>query len=308
MTTKLKLPEPRVYQMDPAYGRWYSEDLKDIGFGSRFAGHLRKGEYHLELGGPAHNYTGFIFVEYCPDVSDVREGVVEHYGPDINEVPPESSFPFMWHIKTAGMQLTPDVFPMVERGVVMGFAWTEGLMVMGQRANTWIRVSKKVAPRLSVQKLAQAIYASIKTWGSVAERVEQKIIIATPEMGGAELIRPLLEETKPRWEAQDARLSDVKDEDVDEFYGCTICRMIAPTHCCIITPERAPYCGFLNYSAVKVFQSYEPSGFMFAIPKGKCLDGVRGWYTGVDEVAYDKSGGRTRKVFLNSCIQYPTTN
>lgn len=308
MTQAPNLGEPRVYHMDPAYGKWYSEDLKDIGFGSRYAGHLRKGEWHLELGGPAHNYMGFVFVEYCPDVSDVREGVVEHYGPDISELPPETSLPFMWHIKAAGMNLTPDIFPMVERGVVMGFSWTEGLMVMGQRANTWLRISKKVAPRLTVQKLAQSLYAAVKTWGSVAERVEQTIVFATPEMGGGELIRPFLNDAKAKWEAQDARLSDLKDDDVDEFYGCTICRMIAPTHCCIVTPQRPPYCGFLNYSALKVFTSYEPSGFMFSVPKGKTLDAGKGWYTGVDEAVYGKSGGRTRKIFLNSCIAYPTTN
>lgn len=308
MSEIAKLSQPRVYHMDPAYGRWYTEDLKDLGFGSRYAGHLKKGEWHLELGGPAHNYTSFIFTEYEGDVGDVREGYVEHYGPDINEVPPESSFPFMWQIKVAGMNLTADIFPMVERGVVMGFAWTEGLMVMGHRSNVWMRISKKVAPRLTVQKLAQAVYASIKTWGAVADAIEQKIIIATPEMGGVDLIKPLLEETKPKWESQDARMADIHDEDVDEFYGCTICRLIAPSHCCVITPDRAPYCGFLNYSSVKVFQTYEPSGFIFPISKGETIDQSKGWYQGVDEVVFEKSGGRTKKVYLNSCIHYPTSN
>lgn len=308
MVQSLRLSTPRVYQLDPAYGRWYQEDLKDIGIGARFAGHLRKGEYHVELGGPKHDYNSCIFTEYCPDVSDVREGVVEHYGPDFNEMPPESSFPFVWHIKAAGMKLSADIFPMVERGVVMGFAWTEGVMLMGQRASVWMRISKKVVPRLTVQKLAQAIYASIKTWGTVAERVEMKIVIATPEMGGKELLRPLLDEARQKWELQDARLADVKDDDVDTFYGCTICRLIAPSHACVITPERPPYCGFLNYSAVKVFETFEPSGFMFAIPKGECLDQAKGWYSGVDRAVYEKSGGRTKKVYLHSCIEYPTTN
>lgn len=303
-----KLPPPREYRMNPAPGQWYTQELKGIGFGSRYGGHLRKGEYHLELGGPKHNYTSFIFVEYVADVGNVDEGLVLHWGPDMNEVPEESSFPFVWHIKVAGMDLTPDIFPMVERGATLGLTWTEGVMVSGNRSNVWMRIGKKVIDRMTFQKLAQSVYAAVKSWGVVAQSVEQRILVATPEMGGTAVIEPLLEEAKRKWEEQEALIGDIKDEDVDEFYGCTVCQLIAPSHVCICTPERPPYCGFLNYSAMKAFETFEPSGFIFKFPKGECLDRKRGWWTGVDEVAYDRSHGNTRKVYLNSCIHYPTTN
>jgi len=303
-----KLPPPREYHLNPAFGQWYTVELKDIGFGSRYGGHLRKGEYHIELGGPKHDYNSFIFVEYVKEVDQVEDGLVLHWGPDFKEVPAESSYPFIWHIKVAGMDLTPDVFPMVERGTTMGLTWTEGVMVTGNRSNVWMRVSKKIVDRLTVQKLAQAVYASIKSWGVVAQSVEQRILIATPELGGTALIEPLLPEAKEKWEQQEAFVASIKDEDVDDFYGCTVCSLIAPQHVCICTPERPPYCGFLNYSSMKSFETFEPSGFVFKFPKGECRDGQMGWWTGVDEVVNEKSGGRTRKVFLNSLIKYPTTN
>lgn len=303
-----KLGEPRVYYLDPAYGKWYTEDLKGIGFGARYGGHLRKGEWHLELGGPAHNYDSFIWVEYVDDPGQVDDGRVEHWGPEMNEVPPETSLPFMWHIRVAGMALTPQIFPMSERGIVIGFTWTEGVMVVGSRSNVWMRISKSVADRLSIQKLAQSIYASCKTWSTVTDRIEQRVVIATPEMGGTAVIKPMLEVAKVKWEEIEARQRDFHDEDVDEFVGCTICRLIAPSHCCVITPERPPYCGFLNYEAAKTFVTFEPSGFLFTFNKGECLDAEKGWYTGVDEVVYEKSGGRSKKVYLYSCLHYPTSN
>lgn len=305
---KAKLGQPRMYQLDPAYGRWYTEDLKDIGFGARYGGHLRKGEWHLELGGPAHEYESFIWCQYVHDPSAIVDGKVTHYGPDINEVPPETSLPFTWIIRCAGMNLTPENFPMTERGVVMGFTWTEGVMCVGHRNNVWMRIGKNVAGRLSIEKLAQSIYASAKTWGTVVDSIEQEVIIATPEMGGRNLIRPVMGDAKKAWDEQEAATGDIADEDVDVFIGCTICRLIAPSHCCVITPQRPPYCGFLNYAAAKTFITFEPSGFLFEMPKGELLDELKGQYSGVDEAIYEKSGGRTKKVNLYSCIEYPTSN
>lgn len=307
-TAKVKLPEPRVYQLPIEPHRFY-EAMEDIGIGPRFGGHIRKGDWYVELGGPKHNYISFLSAHHVDEWETLTDGKVILYGPEINELPEEASLPVAWYISVGGSALGMDVAPVVERAMTMGMGWVEGVMTIGARSQVWMRVSKASAPKHSFKKIAQAVRAMMKSLVLTADRIEQTIIVATPEMGGTDVIEPLLEEEKKYWEVYDSRRQlALSDEEVDTFYGCTICRLIAPTHVCICTPERPPYCGFLDYSAMKVFAEVDPAGFIFAVPKGETLDADRGWYTGVDEVVSEKSTGRTNKVYLNSCVYYPTTN
>ena len=307
-TAEVKLPEGRVYEL-PIEPHLYYDGLEGIGIGPRFGGHIRKGDWYLELGGPRHNYTSFLFAEWVEDYENLTDGKVTLIGPELNEVPEESSFPFAYYISVGGPALTIEYFPMVERSMTMGLGWIEGVMVIGARSQVWMRVSKKMAPKHSIRTITQACRAMIRSLVLTAERIEQKVIIATPEMGGVNAIAPLLDQAQKDWEAYDAkRAITVTDEEVDTYYGCTICRLIAPTHVCVCTPERAPYCGFLEYTAMKVFAEVDPAGFIFPIEKEETLDAKKGWFSGVDKAVYEKSSGRTRKVYLNSCIEYPTTN
>lgn len=307
-TTGVKLSEGRVFELPIEPHRFY-EGMEDVGIGPRFGGHIRKGDWYLELGGPRFNYTSFLFAEWVEDYEEVTDGKFTLIGPELNEVPEESSFPFAYYVRVGGPALTIEYFPMVERAMTMGLGWIEGVMVIGARSQVWMRVSKKVVHKQSLQKIAQGCRAMIKSLVLTADRIEQKIVVATPEMGGVNAITSLLEEAKAAWDNYDAkRATTVTDEEVDTFYGCTICRLIAPTHVCVCTPERPPYCGFLEYTAMKVFAEVDPAGFIFPVEKEEIRDLKRGWYSGVDKAVYEKSSGRTRKVFLNSCIEYPTTN
>ena len=308
MPTGVKVSEGRVFELPVEPHRFY-EGMEDVGIGPRFGGHIRKGDWYLELGGPRFNYTSFLFAEYVEDYDQLTDGKFTLVGPELNEVPEESSFPFAYYIRVGGPALTIEYFPVVERSLTMGLGWIEGVMVIGARSQVWLRISKKVASRMNLRKIAQAARAMIKSLVLTADRIEQKMIIATPEMGGVNLIAPLMEKAKNDWGTYDAkRATTVTDEEVDTFYGCTICRLIAPTHVCICSPERPPYCGFLEYTAMKVFAEVDPAGFIFPVEKEETKDAVKGWFSGVDKAVYEKSSGRTRKVFLNSCIQYPTTN
>ena len=37
------------------------------------------------------------------------------------------------------------------------------------------------------------------------------------------------------FKARDARTKDLHDEDVDVFYGCTLCQSFAPTNVCVVS-------------------------------------------------------------------------
>ena len=130
---------------------------------------------------------------------------MEIIGPELNELAPETSLPFCLHVRAWGPELTEDLTEFVERGTHLALLFMEGWAIIGAREVVWLRVSKDVAPRMSFLKMAQAIRASTISLCPIVEKVEIKWVIATPEVGGRELITRMLEETKPKWEALDAR-------------------------------------------------------------------------------------------------------
>lgn len=305
--TSVELPKGRVFQLDTNLDNLYA-GLEDVGIGPRYAAEVRKGQWHLELGGPKHQYKSYQTLEVMKNADDVVDGRVEIIGPELNEVAPETSLPFCLHVRAWGAELSEDLTEFVERGTFLALLFMEGWGIVGARDMVWLRVAKEVAPRMSLLKMAQAIRASTISLCPIVERIEVKWVIATPEVGGRDLIARMLDEIKPKWEALDARTKGLSDEEVDTFYGCTICKMIAPNHACIITPGLVPYCGILSYFAAKAMYAVDPYGYVFEVPRGQTMDPISGRYTGVDDTIWERSDHRHRIFHLHSCIKYPTTN
>ena len=65
------------------------------------------------------------------------------------------------------------------------------------------------------------------------------------------------------------------DESVDTFYSCTLCQSFAPTHVCVISPERLGLCGAYNWLDTKASYQIDPTGRNQPILKGECYDDVR---------------------------------
>lgn len=305
--TTFDMPKGRVFQLDTELDNLYA-GLDDIGIGPRYAGEIRKGQWYAELGGPKHQYKSFQTMEVMKDAKDVVDGRVEIIGPELNELPVETSFPFALHVRAWGSELQEDLTEFVERGTFLALLFMEGWGIVGARDMIWLRVSKDIAPRMSFLKMAQAIRASTISLCPIVEKVEVKWVIASPEIGGRDLIIKMLDEIRPKWEALDARTKGLSDEEVDTFYGCTICKMIAPNHACIVTPSLVPYCGILSYFAAKAMYAVDPYGYVFEVPRGKTLDPIAGRYTGVDDTIWERSDHKHKIFHLHSCIKYPTTN
>lgn len=301
------LPQGKVYQLDTDLDNLYA-GLEDIGIGPRYVGEIRKGLWYAELGGPKHEYKSYIFTEVEKDENEVVDGRVEIIGPELHELPPETSLPFALHVKVWGPDIAEDLLEFLERGVFMAFLFTEGWGLIGARSYIWLRVSKEVQPRMSWLRMAQAIRASVISLCPIVEKVEIKWLVATPELGGKEFVAKLLEEVNAKWEAQAAITTDISDDEVDVFYGCTICKMIAPNHVCVITPNLVPYCGVMTYFSAKAIYSIDPYGYVFEIPRGDVIDSLAGRYTGVEEVIWERSDHKHKIFHLHSTIKYPTTN
>jgi acetyl-CoA decarbonylase/synthase complex subunit beta len=110
------------------------------------------------------------------------------------------------------------------------------------------------------------------------------------------------------YSARDARARALKDEDVDEFYGCVLCQSFAPTHVCTVTPTRIALCGAITWFDARAASRVDPKGPNFPIPKGEVLDDLRGEYSGINEITKEKSLGEVEKVYLHSIFDYPQTS
>jgi len=303
---EIKLPPGRVYQLptDPDH-LW--DGLEDIGLGLRWVAEVKKRDMQIELSGPKWEYKSYTILYIEEDPEKVKDGVMTLIGPDVHEVEPGTSLPFAWDIKVYGEGVTQRHHEYFERQMAMALHGVEGYMAFGTFQAPWMRINKSVAGRLTFAKLCQIIHAYLKTVCPFVGAMEFRWIVGSPEVGGLELIEPLYKRGIERLKAQEQAVA-LEDEDVDIFYGCTICKSLAPNHVCVITPSYIPYCGIISYLGAQVTVELDPEGYIFEISKGECTDPVMGRYTGVDEAVYERSNHQVRYVNIFSTIKYPTTN
>jgi acetyl-CoA decarbonylase/synthase complex subunit beta len=110
------------------------------------------------------------------------------------------------------------------------------------------------------------------------------------------------------YQKRDSRARELSDEDVDVFYGCVMCQSFAPTHVCVVTPDRTALCGAINWFDCRAAAKMDPEGPIFEVEKGDLLDDVKGEYTNVNSVVTEKSQGTVERVFLHSVFEYPHTS
>jgi acetyl-CoA decarbonylase/synthase complex subunit beta len=110
------------------------------------------------------------------------------------------------------------------------------------------------------------------------------------------------------YDARDARARGMSDDEVDVFYGCSLCQSFAPTHLCVITPQRYANCGAISWFDGRATAKVDPKGPVFEIPKGKLIDPVKGEYEDVNRVIKEKSLGEIQRVQLYTAFGYPHTS
>jgi len=182
--------------------------------------------------------------------------------------------------------------------------YIEGLYHMNQRSDIWIRINKDSFKK-GLNSLKEVGDILIFLYTSELMAIEKiQITFVTDEAKVVELAA----EAKKIYDARDERLKGLKEEDVDEFYGCVLCQSFAPTHVCVITPERIANCGAINWFDGRAAYKLDPEGPIFAVAKGENIDPARGEFTGVNENAVQRSLGEYDRVYLHSAFEHPHTS
>ena len=263
---------------------------------------IRRPDMYVEFGG-LDVPTKFELVRAQP-VDEVKDGNVKIIGPDIKELKEGGSYPLGMLIEVAGKQVEPDLEGVVERRIHAYCNYVEGLMHLNQRYDIWIRLSKKSFQKglNSFEILGKILARLFKSELPIIEKI-QITFITDPST-----VERMFSEAKQIYEARDARARGLKDEEVDSFYGCILCESFAPTHVCVITPQRYANCGAISWFDGRASARIDPKGPVFRIERGEIIDQLRGEFSGVNAAVKEKSLGEVTRVYLYSAFGFPHTS
>lgn len=262
---------------------------------------VRKDDMYVELAGPKSR--GFELVK-AVEVDEIEDGKFTLIGPDLSEMEEGSRYPLGMIYRIAGKLVEPDLEAIVERRHHDFQNYIQGLMHLNQRYDVWIRISKDAIGKglNSLEYIAKAGMMLFRNELPFIEKIEALYITDPDEL------EKYREEAVASYAARDTRTRDLHDEDVDTFYGCSLCQSFAPTSVCVITPDRIALCGAINWFDGRAAAKVDPEGPQFAIEKGDVIDELSGEYSAVNEKAAGLSGGEYSRVKLHSFFEYPHTS
>jgi acetyl-CoA decarbonylase/synthase complex subunit beta len=263
---------------------------------------IRRNDMQVELGGP--NLKEKFELAKVKGMDEVEDGKVTIIGPDIKDLKEGGAYPLGILVEAAGATLDPQLEGVIERRIHGYMNYIEGFMHLNQRYDIWIRLSKKSFQKglNSFEYIGKVLYRLFKSELPIIEKVQ--ITFITDPAKVQEMYPIALED----YEARDAKARGLKDEEVDKFYGCVLCQSFAPTHVCVITPQRYSNCGAISWFDGRASASVDPKGPVFAIERGELLDPEKGEYSGVNEAAKKKTLGEITRVWLYTAFGYPHTS
>ena len=103
-------------------------------------------------------------------------------------------------------------------------------------------------------------------------------------------------------------MESLTDDSVDTFYSCLLCQSFAPSHVCVITPERLGLCGAYNWLDGKAAYEIDPTGGNQPLLKGECIDPVRGQWENINKYVYANSKQAIENVNAYSMMENPMTS
>ncbi|MFX0096337.1 MAG: CO dehydrogenase/CO-methylating acetyl-CoA synthase complex subunit beta [Candidatus Hodarchaeota archaeon] len=263
---------------------------------------VRRADMQVELGGP--NIEQKFELAKARKIDEVEDGKITIIGPDLKDITEGSSIPFGIIIEVAGKQIEEDLEGVIERRIHEYTNYLEGVMHLNQRYDIWIRISKKSFKKgfNTFEHMGKVLQTLFKSELPIIERIQVTFITDPDE------VKKRHTKALDIYNARDAKARGLEDEKVDAFYGCTLCQSFAPTHCCVITPQRYSNCGAISWFDGRAAARVDPKGPLFTIEKGELLDSFTGEYSGVNQVMKEKTLGSIDKITLYSAFVYPHTS
>lgn len=274
-----------------------------VAFGPAFEGErIRKEDMFIEFGGQRTPSYELVTMK---DLEEVEDGKVDIVGKDWKETFEKGGqMPLGIEVDVAGRKMQKDFESVIERKLHHFVNEAQGLWHMGQRDMNWIRISNNGRKDgLSLEHIGVIFTTMLKhSFKSIIDKVQ--VIIYTDE----DEVKKRAETARAIYTERDQRLGSLVDEGVDIFYSCLLCQSFAPSHVCVITPERLGLCGAFNWLDSRAAYEIDPTGGNQPIAKGQLVDSRYGRYTGVDEYLKKTTGGAVETLNLYTIMENPMTS
>jgi acetyl-CoA synthase len=207
-------------------------------------------------------------------------------------------------VNVTGKNLEPEFFPIMECQVRCIFSRIKGVTCEAKGEGVVISISSSACVEgLTRRHLASWIGACfMEAYGSIIESIKVTFITVPDAVEGVqrEHHRICLE--------RKTRSLAVTDDSVDTFYSCTMCQSYVPYHVCIIKPEKPGICGAYSWTDARFQSTLRAHGPFQALPKGACLDGWGGEWSGVNKALQTLTSGRVERFSAYSALDYPETS
>ena len=272
-----------------------------VSYGPAFEGERVRGEdIYLECGGGRT-----AMVEWCTSkrMDEVEDGNIEVIGPEITDAGPGSKLPLAIVVEVAGREFEEDYEPILERQVHHLINYAQGVMHIGQRDIAWLRVSKSAVEKgFRLHHIGALLHAKLhQDFGRIFDKLQVKLYTEEDK------VKEMVEQARAVYSTRDARIEGMTDETTDIYYSCTLCQSFAPSHVCVISPERTGLCGSYNWMDCKAAYEINPTGPNQPVEKGETLDPKLGQWKGVNDFVLQASRGKIDHYNFYSIVYDPMT-
>ncbi len=272
-----------------------------VSYGPAFEGErIRKDDLVVEMGGGKSQATELVEMA---DMDEIEDGKITVIGKDIPDCEKGERLPLGIYVRVAGRKMQPDFEPILERQIHHLINYAQGVMHIGQRDIAWIRLGANAVDKgFTLKHIGQIIHDMFhKDFGSILDKVEVTLYT------NAEDVERFTEKARAIYKMRDERVEGMRDEDVEIYYSCTLCQSFAPSHVCVISPERTGLCGAYNWFDCKASYEINPTGPNQPVEKGECLDPKLGQWKGVNEFVYKASRQKIDHYNFYSIVYDPMT-
>ncbi|WP_286946021.1 acetyl-CoA decarbonylase/synthase complex subunit alpha/beta [Acetobacterium sp. UBA5834] len=278
-----------------------------VSVASAFEGErVRKENMFAEFGG---NKTECWELVTSGDPATMEDHKITVIGPDIDDPSFADAdvvrLPLGIVVTVGGKAMQKDFETVLERRIHYFTNYIDGAMHVGQRNIAWIRLTKEAFEKgFRLKHIGEVLYAKMRSdFEKVVDKCEITIYTKAEDVKrlGEEMVKPIYAE-------RDARMNALTDESVDEFYTCLLCQSFAPSHVCIVTPERLGLCGAVSWLDAKATKELDPEGPNQPVIKGTASDERVGRWDSVNKAVASASQGAVESVTLYSILEDPMTS
>ncbi len=273
-----------------------------VAYGPAFEGErIRKEDMQIEIGGPGVPAFEYVCTK---EGHEVEDGKIQVIGPDLDEIKPGPGVSLGIMVEVYGRKMQPDFEPIFERQMHRFLGEAQGLFHMGQRDMIRHRISKEgFKAGFRLKHIGSIIHAKFHgEFGAILDKVQVTLYTKKED------VEKHLNDVRAAYTERDARLKGMTDDSVNLFYSCTLCQSFAPTHICVVSPERSGLCGSVSWLDGKAGYEINPTGPNQPIERGKVVNENLGQWEGTNSFIYNGSNRSLEKVSLYSIMTDPMTS